>query len=173
MQTVTTEHGPVEFPDRAVEAITAHAVVQAELAAQVLQAAGLTAEKPVGLPRSFLLELGAVLELGVWERQGLVEYLDAGLPRFTEAWDGLIARLIEASESFFGAEAETFSRRMLALWFERIAWDAPAMLGADVVLTPAMEPATLDALAAFLLEHGTEILSRLETIPSSLETTPS
>lgn len=173
MQTVRTEHGPVEFPDRAVEAITAHAVTQAELAAQVLQAAGVAGAKPVGMPRSFLLELGAVLELGVWERQGLVGYLDAGLPRFAEAWDGLIDRLIEAPESFFSAEAETFSRRVLLIWFERIAWDASALLEADVVLTPAMEPATLDALAAFLLEHGTEFLSRLETISSPLETTPS
>lgn len=173
MQIVTTEWGEVEFPDRAVEAIAAHAIGQAELAAKVLLTAGLAAERPVGLPRSFLLELGAVLELGTWELQGLVEHLAAGLPFFAEAWDGLIARLIEAPKSFAGPEANAFSRRMLSLWFERIAWDAPALLGADVVLTPALEPATLDALAAFLLEHSKEILPLLETMSSSSEATKS
>jgi len=163
MQTLVTAHGPVEFPDRAVEAIGAHAVFQAEMAAAVLDAVGFLAQKPVALPRSVLLELGAVLELGTWQAKGLLGYLAADLPSFEEAWSGLVTRMIEAPKSFFSPDAEVFSRRMLAIWFERLAWDAPELLGADVVLDSALDPAMIDELAQFLFDHGAAILPILDT----------
>jgi hypothetical protein len=72
---IATSETPLVISDYQIRAAVRHAERQADLTAATLDAMGLLATKPVTLPAAFLLELAAVLELGMWELQGLRPYL--------------------------------------------------------------------------------------------------
>jgi hypothetical protein len=61
-------------PDALVQGATQLAERHAELAARWLGAVGFAPPRPLNVPAAFLLELAAVLQVGEWERQGVVAY---------------------------------------------------------------------------------------------------
>ena len=79
---VETSEGSLVLHDHQIQAIVRHAQRVADLTAATLHATGLFPQRPASFPAGFLLELGAVLQLHLWERQGLRQYLDANLPTF-------------------------------------------------------------------------------------------
>ena len=83
--TIQTTDGPVLISDHQTQAIIRLAHRHAERTAAALDATGLFPNRPVLLPGPFLLELAAVVELCMWERQGLRPYLATDLPTFQEA----------------------------------------------------------------------------------------
>lgn len=62
---IDTSDGPLTISDQAIQAVVHHARRVADLTAATLDATGLFPDRPTRLPAGFLLELGAVLELGL------------------------------------------------------------------------------------------------------------
>jgi hypothetical protein len=141
-----------------IEATMREADLMADLAIGFLRAEGLAPDPsqggaPVALPAAFYLELGAVLRIATWERAGIRDLLDPGLPSADSAYAGLLRRLVHEPESFGegGRPTPLLDRVMLAAW-RRLAWAGRPGLGADVALGP-VDDSALDALAQFLYAH--------------------
>jgi hypothetical protein len=133
-----------------VRAITRHAEREADLTAAFLRATGLYQSEPPKLPAAFLLELGAMLELGFWEREGLRRHLDVDLPTCREAAEQLAARCRKGPKEFDDPDAAPLSLQVLRVWTEHFAWDGPELLDAEVVLGDANEDDLIDILAEFV-----------------------
>jgi hypothetical protein len=157
MVTSSTCEGTLRVPDALVQAVTRHAERQADLTGSYLRASGLCPEGEIRLPAAALLELAAVLELGVWEMRGLRTHLDVDLPSYREAAAELAARCMKGPEEFGGEDATPLSVRVLRVWTEHFAWDAPEMLDAEVVFGDAEEDDFVDLLAEFVWAHRNEL----------------
>jgi hypothetical protein len=155
--TIETDHGPLSVGDEQLLAIVRHADRCAALVAETMKA---MASLPTGasrLPPAFFLELGAVLLIGVWERNGVAVPCEAELPSFDEAKKNLAARAGKGPEQFQGPHAVRVSHQVLRAWLEWFAWDAPALLQADVVLGDVDEDQFADLLAEFLWQHRHQV----------------
>ena len=133
--TVLTTDGPLEFSDALIRAISRRADFVATLVAQALRAALDIPElqhrkiHQVHVPGGFLLELGSVLVLGMWERQGVMAHVEAGLPTSKDADTDLVRRFRENPSQFERIETSTLNRRVLQFWAENFAWDGSRRLG--------------------------------------------
>ena len=142
--------------------LTAAIVQNAELAAQLtarclhglnqrMKAEGVLPEAAeLSLPRGFLLEIGAVGQLRVWEMQGLRPYLPADLPTFADATAELYRRAREEPAEFQTAAGAKLSPRVLQVWIESFCWEGPALLEANLLLGDVDEDALVDAVAHLL-----------------------
>ena len=169
---VETNEGLLGFSNQAIDAAAQHAQRAADLTADVLDATGLFPNKPAYLPGKFLLELSAVLELGMWERQGLRDYLDAlgiNLPTFREAATDLAARAANSPHEFKGSDTPPLCYQVFRVWMEHFAWDGPSMLGAEIVLGQINEDQLADVLANFVWQHRHELIQFL-TDPATTTT---
>ena len=153
------------IPPLLARAILVHAQRQADLTAWFLEARGYGKEKAAKVPRAALLELGAVLELGLWELQGLRPHLDVDLPTFGQAAKDLAERAFHGLAEFEGPDAAPLATRVLQVWIQQFAWDALVMLQADILVSDIDEDACVDLLAEFLWRHRGELAS----LPSSTE----
>ena len=109
------------------------------------------------LPGLFLLELAAALQLRQWETQGVLNPLDGDLPSWREAADELFARAAERPEEFLTPTTPSLLHRVLKVWVERFAWEAPDLLQAELVLGDLDEDGVVDALAELLWTHREEL----------------
>jgi hypothetical protein len=157
MVTSANCEGSLRLPDAMVLAIARHAEREADLTAAFLRATGLYESEPPKLPAAFLLELAAVLELGLWERRDLRRHLDVDLPTNRQAADQLAARCAKGPKEFDGPNAAPLSRQVLRVWVERFAWDGRELLAAEVVLGDVNEDDFIDLLAGFVWEHRREL----------------
>jgi hypothetical protein len=154
-----TTDGPLEVSDACVEAVVSRAEYVATLTGECLSATGLlpktdeTPTEPVRLPGGFLLELGAVLQMAVWERAGIRTHIDAGLPSFEEAAADLAHRASENVASFDRFHSATLLSRIFPLWIERLAWSGPELFKAEMQLDAVEEDAFVNGLAEFLWRH--------------------
>jgi hypothetical protein len=109
---------------------------------------------PVALPGEFLLELAAALRLALWERAGLRDRLDPGLPPAAQALADLFARFGPTPR---GARAEgggaALSGRVFRTTLRRLARDGRSELNADIVLEAPADEWALEALADYLWAH--------------------
>jgi hypothetical protein len=136
-----------DFPVEMVAAVAANAERDAECVGQFLNHLGLTAtpEKPLSLPRGFLLHLGSALRLLIWEARGFFFHSEAGLPDARQAICDSFRLLSDPD-----GDATPFCIAVLRLSIERFGWSGPPELGADVALGEAEEELLLEALADFL-----------------------
>jgi hypothetical protein len=118
---------------------------------------GIPKSEPCGLPPAFLLELSAVLELRLWELQGLRSYLDADLPTSREAAHALANRAKKGPAEFEGPDAAPLSVRVLHVWMEAFAFDGPDFLHADLIVRDVDEDAFIDVLSEFVWRHRHDI----------------
>ena len=169
MVTFQTSEGPLVLPDITVQAVARRAERLADLTGGFLQSSFPTPGE-VKLPAAVLLELAAVLELGVWERQGLLEHINTDLPTYREASNQLAARCAKGSAEFERTNAAPFSQQMLCIWLEHFAWEGPEILGADMVVGEVEEDVFLDLLAEFAWTHRRELNHLLQKEPDSEET---
>ena len=126
-----------------------------------LDAAGLFKSEAPQLPAGFLLELSAVIELGLWERHGLRRHLNTDLPTFRQAAAALGARALKGPAEFDGPDAAPLSGRVLQVWVEHFAWDGPELIGADVVVGDFDDDEVVDVLAEFIWTHRHELTNLL------------
>lgn len=158
-----TENGAVELADPLVHAVARNAAFVADLTAAVLDKTGIfppaTQKK---LPAGFLLELGAVLQIGFWERNGIVVHQSAGLPSYREASKDLAARAERGPAEFADPAAISLSRAVMAFWIEHFAWEGKQLLGSDIVVDEVEEDQFADMLAEFLWKHRHQLSGFLE-----------
>jgi hypothetical protein len=149
---IETKDGPYTVPHDQIAAIVQNAERQAELTATTLKQMGLGLDK-VPLPRNFLLELGAVLQLQLWENRGSTLHLKAGLPAAQLAANELAGRATKGWAEFEGENAAPLSAQVLSVWIEQFAWSGQEFLEADVVVGEVDEEEFADVLAEFLWTH--------------------
>jgi hypothetical protein len=152
-----TREGLLVVSEQQIQAVVRHAGRQADLTAAALDETGLFPDRPTVLPAGFLLELAAVLELGLWERQGLRPYLDIDLPTYREAADELAARAKRGFAEFDGLDATPLSHRVLQAWMQHFAWEGPDLLQADFILGDVDEDQFANVLADFVWQHRKEL----------------
>jgi hypothetical protein len=136
-----------------IEFVIAEANVWASLTAEFLQKLGLTpspaSDKPVPqFTREFLLELGAILRIHVWERSGVRKHIRTELPPAREALSNLFGR---AARGYVAEDtAIQLGIHVLRAAVEHCAWRGRPALGADIVLDTTSEDRLLNVLADFL-----------------------
>ena len=129
---------------------------QADLAAAFLREVGIQPApgQTLALPREFLLEVGAIMQIAQWEQSGLRDLMPVDLPSAGAALDDLARRLYETSEEYAANQSGTeLSMQVMKAWIRHCALAAPEELGVDVVLhgRPAVE--LLEEIADFLWQH--------------------
>ena len=144
-------------------ALTAAIIRNAELAATVTAACvhnwdarfkqGGFADGAQNLPAAFLMELGAIGQIRLWELEGLRDFLPSDLPTYGEAVAELSRRALTAPQEFQTLAGARLSPRVMQVWLESFSWAAPSLLQADVVLGEVDEDALVDAVAHLLWTH--------------------
>lgn len=157
-----TSEGPLVVSDQEIQAVARFAARQADLTAAVLDATGLFPEKPARLPAAFLLELAAVLELAMWERQGLRNALATDLPTYHEAAAQLAARAEKGPEAFAGPDAAPLSQKVRHVWIDSFAWEGQELLGCEAVIGTVDEDEFAKALADFIWQHRRKLSGLLK-----------
>jgi hypothetical protein len=111
-------------------------------------------KKPIALPREFLRELGAILRLALWERAGLCDRLDHGLPPAREALRDLFTRFLRVPHVWESAEvASGLALAVFDISLSRLAWAAREEVNVDVVLDEPHDKILLEGLADLLWDH--------------------
>jgi hypothetical protein len=145
-----TTEGLLHISDFQIQAIVRHARYKAQLTAFVLNTMGLLPTKPYCVPGMYLLELAAVLELGMWERQGLRQFLDTDLPTFDEAAAELARRANLGPDEFRGPDAAPLNQRVLKVWLENFAWNPGELSAPSLLVGQIDEDCLVDTLAEFI-----------------------
>jgi hypothetical protein len=158
MVTIPTSQGPFAVSDRQVHGLVCCARRHADLVATTLR--DMFPGQEVSLPRALLLELAAVLQLGMWEHQGLAPYLPAGVPRFAEAAGQLGRRARNGLREFESSSSIPLLLKVLQVWMEHFSWDGVELLGCDAIVGTVDEDEFAVTLADFVWQHRRE-LSRL------------
>jgi hypothetical protein len=153
---IQTNAGSPELSNIQTQAIIRNAERRAELTVAYLDQ-WYGESKTCHLPAAFLLELSAVLEIGLWERQGFRPYLNTDLPTFQEAKDQLAERAFKGPAEFAGPNASPLSEAVLRVWIEQFAWEGPELLQAEVLVGPVDEDEFADVLADFVWQHRHEL----------------
>jgi hypothetical protein len=146
-----------QLPDALVRSVTRQAERNAEAVSALLNNSGNLPVCPNGnrsaLPRGFLLELAAVMQVGLWEQQGFHEHLEQGLPSYRDCVTDLVARSHQGSPQFTDVGADSLYRRVLKVHCECFSWEADEILGKPVAIRAGNDDQILDAMASFLWEH--------------------
>lgn len=151
---------PVKGPHpEVVAAVVRFAERQADFAAAVVDALVAEATRRGdafdgrGLPPGFLLELGAVVQLQVWEDAGVSSLLPVELPTVAAASKDLHERVQADPGRFKRAEAATLSTQLLQVWLEHFSWTAPVVLGGDIVVGDIDEDILIETMAQLLWKY--------------------
>jgi hypothetical protein len=161
-ETETTHLAP------AIAAVARRADFVALLVAHALDAvyakAGIDAktDQSCRLPAGFLLELGAVMQLLLWERAGLTVHVEAGLPTADAAGEELERRARLGPSEFDDVSRLTLWRKVNMLWTEHFAWDGQQLLGAEIAVERGDEDALVDHLANFIWRNRRALTDHLE-----------
>lgn len=116
----------------------------------------------MSLPREFLLELAAVMQLQLWEQQGIHVHLDQGLPSYAQAAADLVQRSQGGAGAFRDLSTGSLSSRVLRTHWQCFAWEADDLLKASVLLDVGSEDELAAALASFLWENREQLCAVLE-----------
>lgn len=141
-----------------ITAVIRHSELAADITAECLSRLrarmideGLLAEdSPLRLPGAFLMELGAIGQLSLWEHQGLRDLLPPEIPTVAEATAELYRRASAVPEEFQLLSGATLAPRVRQVYLEHICWAAPEMLTANIVVGETDEDALVEAVARLL-----------------------
>ena len=100
-------------------------------------------------PLPYLLELGAVLQLAVWESAGFADQLPAELPTLSQARDELKTRAALGPQEFEDPRKAQLFAKVFLVWWEHFSWQAPELLNAEVLLGQLGEDELVQELAQF------------------------
>ena len=109
------------------------------------------------LPGALLLELGALLQIQMWERSGISSHLGEKLPSYRDAADEFVRRCRLGSADFFRPNATPLLQIVFRVFMEFFAWDGPEFLDADLVIDHQDEDEFTNLLAEFIWTHRHEL----------------
>jgi len=164
-QLISTSDGLDQFPKCIVDAAIQNALRVADLTGMTLTELG---KVHLGggqwhLPAAFLVEVGAVLQLGLWEQEGIAAHECGYLPSFDDAVADLASRASQGASAFANLNAVTLAPRVLQFSIEQIAASGFLLMGGDVLTQDIDEDAFVDLLAEFLFSHRDELSQLSET----------
>ena len=143
-----------------IEFITRNAEFMADLTISYLKHLGMLASpkkkkaEQLALPPGFLLELGAILQIEFWERVGLGELIDTGLPKSRSSLDDLFARYrLPLPRSKPNSDIPDLALSVFRTSLTRFAWRGREELNVDVLLDDSANNIALNTLADFLWKH--------------------
>ena len=118
---------------------------------------GPTETLATALPREFLLELAALLQVREWQGAGVIDWYDPDGPSIDDRIGQAIARLKDDPEAVAAARCGTMAMiDVLRIWTETCAPDARGHLDADVAIrwdsSVDLDP-LVDAFADFICRH--------------------
>jgi hypothetical protein len=102
------------------------------------------------LPAGFLLDLGAVIQLALWEDAGLTVHIEAGLPTSDVAAKELERRAKLGPSAFATVTRLDLWFKVKEIWAEHFAWQGEEMFGAEIALARIDDDVLVNALADFL-----------------------
>lgn len=130
--------------DRSAAAVAAY--LRANVPTQLLGPDG-----EIRISPEVALGLAAVLQIAAWEKAGLVGQLCLSLPLADLAYIDLLKRLRDPSGD--DGKASILMRDVSVAWLRHFAWQAPAILGVDVVVDGRPSDFDLEELADFLWKN--------------------
>jgi hypothetical protein len=157
-------------PAALIRALTRYGQRQADLTAAFLRNPGLFGSTDVRLPTAVLVELSAVLQLGLWESTGLRCHLDSDLPFFNDAVRDLAIRCRRGPAEFDGVILPPLALRVLRVWLRHFAWEAPDVLGRDIVVSDFDDDQLIDLLAEFIWQHRDSLATLVLEVTRDEET---
>ncbi|MHB8957523.1 MAG: hypothetical protein ACYC4U_31565 [Pirellulaceae bacterium] len=107
----------------------------------------------LSLPHKFLLELAAVIQLGIWEHEGFRVHIEQGLPSYEQAVTGLLERSQQGVQAFHDLGTDSLCSQMVVIHWQYFAWEADTILGKTVAVQVGSEDELAAALAEFLWEN--------------------
>lgn len=158
-QTVTTSEGLDQIPKCIVDAAIQNALRVADLTGMTLTEMGKVhlGGSQWNLPAAFLVELGAVLQLGLWEQEGIAAHECGYLPPFDDAVSELSRRAAQGVSAFANLASVTLAPRVLQFSIEHIAASGFLLMGGDVLTQDIDEDAFVELLAEFLFSHRDDL----------------
>jgi hypothetical protein len=147
------------FPPELVQAVAHEATLDADWVGIFLNTLGLAPDrtgrewKPMHLPASLLLGLGAALRLFRWEQNGVLASLQPDLPPARQMICQLFQLAAKPQQAELDVVVRALTSRVFTLWLERLAWSGQEFWDADLVLGDAEEDELVEVLADFLWAH--------------------
>lgn len=140
-----------EISQIATGAAVSFAAEMADLTAWFLSQTGVSfsADRPISLPGWYLLEMGAAMQIHVWERQG-VWHEGLGLPSFQEANTAIAERAADCKD-----EDTPILTKVLKVWLTRFTWTRPTATRSPFAIScnDADEDEFVDRMARLLLDQ--------------------
>jgi len=101
-------------------------------------------------PPILLLELAAVVQIQSWESAGLMAGLPHNLPSSIEAIEDIVGRLDQGFDQFAAVADACLWQIVNDVWCHLSAWEAGAILSAEIIIASMPNHDFLDAIAQFL-----------------------
>lgn len=106
----------------------------------------------VVLPRESLLDFGALLQLNVWEMQGIRRHRELGLPSVSEAASEFADKVQCGLDGGKTPEFGHLASEVLRVTMDEFCWDALPAFGFDIPITAGDVDQLLDVVAKYLYE---------------------
>jgi hypothetical protein len=157
----------------AVVAVARRADFVADLVVHVVDAiyarAGIdpTSARSCPLPTGFLFELGAVVQLVMWESAGLAVHVEAGLPTADTAGKDLERRAKLGPSEFADVTRLALWQKVNLVWVQHFGWQGEETYGAEIALVQADDDLLVDALAEFLWTNRNRLRTDYDKDPRS------
>jgi hypothetical protein len=117
-------------------------------------------EGAAGIPIQFFVEVAAILQIKMWEENGLLGRLPVGLPSSDDAAAALLRRAATAPQDFAAPDGLQLSPQILIAWLVHFAWSAPNFFQADFVLDEVDDDSLVEAIAQLLWRHRDDRVER-------------
>ncbi|HET6328726.1 MAG TPA: hypothetical protein VFG04_28845 [Planctomycetaceae bacterium] len=114
------------------------------------------------LPTGFLFELGAVIQLVMWESAGLAVHVEAGLPSADSAGKDLERRAKLGPSEFADVTRLELWQKVNLVWVQHFGWQGEESFGAEIALVLADDDLLVDALAEFLWTNRNKLRTDID-----------
>lgn len=140
------------------EALVAAVAKRAEFLAELLNTVlddvlGSDEKKSQVFSREQLLELGAALQLGYWEKNGITLHIENGLPSCVDALEKINEQEKLGAAGFPKSSHELLSFRVMCFWIERFSWVSQDEWKTDIIVGKIDEDEDINLLAEFLWQN--------------------
>ena len=108
----------------------------------------------IEVPKEFALELGAILQIWLWEQTGLRQHLRGDLPSSEEAFSSLATRTTTSPNAYLQERSGSdLSRKILEVFLQCCSHSAARELGVDIVILGSPGESFLEEFADFVWQH--------------------